>query len=605
MNVKFYFQLIGAKAVKMSNSVDNYVNVSSTDSVESCGDASVRASWSSSFSGAEGTPISFSMCFFPSLQPPDDNSLKLPAWASQYFKVNMPFRTSLIDRVGCETPITLLQIEGRIFIGEGWATFNEGHGILPRDFLVFNLFEDLSMEVQICCPCGGEVLDFPSRGCHSHYFHCRDVGFEISHRRCSGPSILLHADGCSSFAALQFSSSNPHFTRCMNDEDMSRPLILRFPNRVADFLPQDRMKYVLSVGGRTWDVIFINSKHGGLFCGGWKDFVVDNDVKIMDTLVFELLQDDQIKPLFTDIQNMSEHGCSSDDPVLNISSNGSDGMHVENSSVSSHYWNALDSFYVLFNSTPGNLDRLALVLPSKVVPFFKTNMPVHTIIVDRHESITNVKLSLVDGKIVIIDGWHEFVVSHNLQPRDLLCFSVFNDHCMFVKIYCPCRTEVFEFPSRGGHNGCVQTMSYDNHIPPVEHSAPSLVPQARYRGPSSSSSSELSSMLFTDSNIPKDALRFTSTYPCFARCLKSISDLTDDLRLPSCLCSVLPSGCTMVTLEVIGGHSSSVICYNNEYGALFSIGWRYFVETNKLKLMDSCVFEIKGDRSINVHIFRF
>ncbi|OMO57633.1 auxin response factor 11-like protein [Corchorus olitorius] len=235
MKVKFDLKDNGAKAVKMSNSVDNYVNVSSTDSVESCSDASVRASWSSSSSAAEGTPISFSMCFFPSLQPPDDNSLKLPAWATQYFQVNMPFR----------------------------------HGILPRDFLVFNLFEDLSMEVQICCPCGGEVLDFPSRGCHSHYFHCRDVGFEISPRRSNGPSFLLHADGSSSFAALQFTSSNPHFTRCMNVEDMSRPLILqRFPNRVADFLSQDRMKYVLFVGGRTWDFIFINSEHGGLFCEG-------------------------------------------------------------------------------------------------------------------------------------------------------------------------------------------------------------------------------------------------------------------------------------------------------------------------------------------------
>ncbi|OMP09609.1 hypothetical protein COLO4_05305 [Corchorus olitorius] len=302
MNVKFDLQVIGAKAVKMSNSVDNYVNVSSTESVESCGDASVRASWSSSISGAEGTPITFSMCFFPSLQPPDGNSFKnkklkqkLPAWATQYFKVNMPFRTSLIDRVGPETPIILLQIEGRIFITQGWATFNEGHGILPRDFHVFNLFEDLSMEVQICCPCGGEVLDFPSRGCHSHYFHCRDVEFEISPRRSSGPSFLLHADGSNSFATLQFTSSNPHFTQCMNVEDMSRPLILRFPNRVVDFLPQDQMKYVLSVGDRTWDVFFINSKHDGLFCGVWKDFVVDNDVKIMDTLVFELLQDDRIK----------------------------------------------------------------------------------------------------------------------------------------------------------------------------------------------------------------------------------------------------------------------------------------------------------------------
>ncbi|OMO57632.1 hypothetical protein COLO4_35227 [Corchorus olitorius] len=182
---------------------------------------------------------------------------------------------------------------------------------------------------------------------------------------------------------------------------------------------------------------------------------------------------------------MSEDGASWDDPVLNISSDGSDAMHVDNVSVSSHYWNALDSFYVSFNPTAANLDRLALVLPSKAVPFFKTNMLVHTIIVDSHEFITNVKLSLIDGKIVILDGWHDFVVSHNLQPRDLLCISVYNDDCIFVKIYCPCRMEVVEFPSRGVHNGCVHTMNSDYHIPPVEHSTPSLVPRARYHGPSS------------------------------------------------------------------------------------------------------------------------
>ncbi|OMO98885.1 hypothetical protein CCACVL1_04015 [Corchorus capsularis] len=263
---------------------------------------------------------------------------------------------------------------------------------------------------------------------------------------------------------------------------------------------------------------------------------------------------------------MSEDGAAWDDPVVNISLDGSDAMHVDNVSNSSHYWNALDS-YVLFNPTPANLERFALVLPSKALTFFKTKMPVHTIIVDRHESITN-----IDGQIVIIDGWHEFVVSHNLQPRDLFCFSVYNDDCMFVKIYCPCRTEVVEFPTRGVHNHCVHIMNSEFHIATVEHSTPSLVLQVRYDGSSSSSASELSGLLFADSNIPKDARQFTSIYPSFGRCLKSISYLTEELRLPSNLCSFLPSGCTVVTLEVLRGHSStdtdpSVFTYSNSKGA--------------------------------------
>ncbi|OMO71689.1 hypothetical protein COLO4_28110 [Corchorus olitorius] len=310
---------------------------------------------------------------------------------------------------------------------------------------------------------------------------------------------------------------------------------------------------------------------------------------------------------------MSAFSTGSDVPVFSIS-DGSDHIHVDahasdnlsgvSSRVSSHFLNALDSFYISFNPTSANLERLTLVLPSKALPFFNTNLPADTVIVDRHESTTAVKLCLIDGQIVITDGWHEFLVSHNLQPRDL-CFSVSDDQSMFVKIHCLCRTEVVDFPSRGVHNNCVDNINNDFSIGVVERSSPSVNGQARKRCALVVVNLCRFWFAFADPDTPRDAQQFRSSYPSFARCLTSRSDLGKELHIPSNLRSVLPRGCTIVKLNVVGGHTSTVLCYNNEGGLLFSHGWRLFVVANDLTLMDSCVFEITRHKNISVHIFRF
>ncbi|OMO56227.1 hypothetical protein COLO4_35725 [Corchorus olitorius] len=275
--------------------MDNYVNLSSSDSVEWSGEASHHPSGSSSPSYAEVVPITFNMIYFPHLQPPDGQSLKLPAFATRYFNVNMPFRTTLIDELQYEIPVTLQKMDACLEITDGWAIFRDSHGIKPRDFFVFNLFEDHSMEVQIYCPCGGEVLVFPSRGCHTHYFHNSDALFQITRHRPTISSFLLHADDGISTAARQFTSTNPHFIRWMTIMDFSRPLMLRLPVPVVQFLPQECRPMTLSFGGKTWEIICSNSEHGGVFVAGWKEFVEDNNVNCLDSLVFEICDNDKIK----------------------------------------------------------------------------------------------------------------------------------------------------------------------------------------------------------------------------------------------------------------------------------------------------------------------
>ncbi|OMO71691.1 hypothetical protein COLO4_28113 [Corchorus olitorius] len=133
----------------MSTPMDNYVNLSSSDSVEWSGEALHHASGSSSSSYAEGIPITFSMIYFPHLQPPNGQSLlkqKLPAFATRHFNVNMPFRTTLIDKLQSEIPVTLQKMDACLEITDGWVIFRDAHGIKPRDFFEFNLFEDHSME---------------------------------------------------------------------------------------------------------------------------------------------------------------------------------------------------------------------------------------------------------------------------------------------------------------------------------------------------------------------------------------------------------------------------------------------------------------------------
>ncbi|OMP07344.1 hypothetical protein COLO4_07423 [Corchorus olitorius] len=187
---------------------------------------------------------------------------------------------------------------------------------------------------------------------------------------------------------------------------------------------------------------------------------------------------------------MSGYSTASDGPVdvISMSSDGSDDMPVDSQSTdnvsgSSHYWNVLDSFYVLFDPTPANLERYILIVTSEVspgdgvtssssdgeripitfyliihpfnedaehgslkLPFISTtyfnymnaNMPLNTSLIDVLKSTTQATLRMKDGRVEICDSWTMFYEEHGLRRRDMLYFTMFEDLSMEVKIYCPC-----------------------------------------------------------------------------------------------------------------------------------------------------------------------
>ncbi|XVF36204.1 hypothetical protein REPUB_Repub19eG0038100 [Reevesia pubescens] len=95
-------------------------------------------------------------------------------------------------------------------------------------------------------------------------------------------------------AARSFASGFPNFVRIMRKFNISGSYTLKIPYKFSKaYLPYCKTEVVLrNVQGKCWTVNSVPDSKGRTvhtFCGGWMAFVRDNDIKMGDICIFELV----------------------------------------------------------------------------------------------------------------------------------------------------------------------------------------------------------------------------------------------------------------------------------------------------------------------------
>ncbi|XP_059645529.1 B3 domain-containing protein Os04g0386900-like [Cornus florida] len=62
------------------------------------------------------------------------------------------------------------------------------------------------------------------------------------------------------------------------------------PTKMHPVLPCATIPVVLSYRGKNWEMVYYGDRSGKRFDSNWKTFIIDNDLKLGDACVFELME---------------------------------------------------------------------------------------------------------------------------------------------------------------------------------------------------------------------------------------------------------------------------------------------------------------------------
>ncbi|KAI8545640.1 hypothetical protein RHMOL_Rhmol07G0055500 [Rhododendron molle] len=62
------------------------------------------------------------------------------------------------------------------------------------------------------------------------------------------------------------------------------------PVKIGRALPSSSVPLILSCCGKNWDMVYLGERSQGKLNSGWKTFVHDNNLKVGDACVFELME---------------------------------------------------------------------------------------------------------------------------------------------------------------------------------------------------------------------------------------------------------------------------------------------------------------------------
>lgn len=93
--------------------------------------------------------------------------------------------------------------------------------------------------------------------------------------------------------ALSYTSPFPSFMKVMTSSNVSGSFTVAVPRKfAAAHLPSYKLEVVIcNMRGESWNVVIGRYGHQTKFCGGWTSFARQNDLKVGDICVFELLDE--------------------------------------------------------------------------------------------------------------------------------------------------------------------------------------------------------------------------------------------------------------------------------------------------------------------------
>ncbi|KAL2478450.1 B3 domain-containing protein [Forsythia ovata] len=89
---------------------------------------------------------------------------------------------------------------------------------------------------------------------------------------------------------IHYLSGKPFFHLVLSKSHVNRPFQFRTPVKFIPLLPSARVPVILRHGGKNWNMSYIGNCGFPRFDSNWKTFVLENDLKIGDACVFELME---------------------------------------------------------------------------------------------------------------------------------------------------------------------------------------------------------------------------------------------------------------------------------------------------------------------------
>ncbi|PKU68731.1 B3 domain-containing protein Os04g0386900 [Dendrobium catenatum] len=112
---------------------------------------------------------------------------------------------------------------------------------------------------------------------------------------CKEPNNLTEHNAATLKDKIVPLEGKPYFTSVMGESSVRSQYFLKIPKKFRPYLPPSSTRIVLCCREKEWFAKYKVYKNVKVIREGWKQFVVDNDLKIGDGCVFELMNDKELK----------------------------------------------------------------------------------------------------------------------------------------------------------------------------------------------------------------------------------------------------------------------------------------------------------------------
>lgn len=227
------------------------------------------------------------LSFFKVMSSMFSTSLEIPSQCAEKIRSSGGCRHAILESPnGGLWDILLCCVGSSAFLKDGWEHFFSYHSIQPQDILVFRHVRDAHFLVQIFENSGKEKQR--DLGCP----FTPAAGMPKNNSPLKPETKFVQVEKDDFRPGMSFKKDELHFSRVINKTAIS--------GRSAEFyvptwfgrrwLPRGKAKVVLLCERRKWCVNFkavsgcpkLNSK-------SWKDFAIQNQLKLNDTLHFQLI----------------------------------------------------------------------------------------------------------------------------------------------------------------------------------------------------------------------------------------------------------------------------------------------------------------------------
>ncbi|KAJ7946007.1 B3 domain-containing protein [Quillaja saponaria] len=263
-------------------------------------------------------------CFFQVIvKGLNTEAVKIPPEFVKHLRKDFSDKAILTGPSGEQLQVDIYMKGESMFMEDGWKQFCVDNELGDNEFLIFRYDGDMCFNVQVFNKNGLERLSLPASrtkqetaipvcSMHLHQHKPCQEGRDLPKRKkrsllkgsSSKHPSSTEAERLEACKAESFTSKYPYFKACMKRSNVEIVFLQPIPTSFArSYLPNSRTEVILlNSEGKHWEVTYVSDK-SHMLCKGWKAFVFDNELKIGDICIFELVAKRKMRVhIFPDVE---------------------------------------------------------------------------------------------------------------------------------------------------------------------------------------------------------------------------------------------------------------------------------------------------------------